>query len=130
LAGLHKLKHNTKGTKMKSSKKSAASKLKKVSKDRTQCAGKKIVPNFWLKLGLSREELGALRQIAQLFQEPKSQTIARAAALVLSTALMHWDKLEAFVFSDQKYADAEGFNLMEKFQAESIARKFSLKASA
>jgi hypothetical protein len=90
-------------------------------------AGPSIVSGYWLKLGFSREELHALHKIAELFENKRSRTAGRAALLVLSTALMHWEKLEPFVFADQQYAEAEGFLCREVFVAQTVAKKFNLK---
>lgn len=97
------------------------------SRDRVEYASKTIVSNYWLKLGLSRQELGALQQIARLFEDRKNQTTGRAAALVLTTALMHWDTLQPLLFADREYAVAEGFANTELFETHIIARKFNLK---
>ena len=99
------------------------------SKPRIEFAGKITVSNFWVKIGFSREELGALCQIAKSFEVKHHQTPGRAAAFVLTTALMHWEKLEPLVFDDQHYAKAEGFSDLgsqELFQTKTIARKFDL----
>jgi hypothetical protein len=96
------------------------------SRPRIEYAGKNIVSNFWVKIGFSREELGALRQITRLFENRKHQTVGNCAMMVLETALMHWDKLEPLVFADQKYAKDEGFKHLEFFRAKTIAIKFNL----
>ena len=101
-------------------------KTREKSKPRIEYAGKNIFSNFWVKIGFSREELGALRQISRLFENRKHQTAGYTAMMVLGTALMHWDKLEPLVFADQKYAEDEGFAHMECFRAKTIARKFKL----
>ena len=99
------------------------------SKPKIECAGNWVVKNFWVKIGFSREELGALSQIAGIFEQKKDQTTGNAAKLVLNTALMHWDKLEPLAFADQNYAEAEGFPIKENFRAKIIAHKFNLPQS-
>src|ERR1017187_8106747 len=74
------------------------------SKAKTQIgyAGKTCLSNFWVKIGFSRTELGALHQVAQLFKQPKGRTTANATALVLTTALVHWERLKPLLFADRK----------------------------
>jgi hypothetical protein len=105
-------------------------KTKLKSKPCIEYGGKNILSNFWLKVGLSREELSALRQITKTLQPRRWQTTGNAASLVLTTALMHWEILWPLVIADLKYAKAEGFIHQEYFQAETIARKFNLPHSA
>ena len=80
--------------------------------------------NYWVKLGLMREELAALKPIAQLFENAKDQTTGNALHLVVMTALLHWDKLQPLVFSDRKYCEDEGFAIFEQFRAAALRRKF------
>ena len=100
------------------------------SKPRIEYAGNAVVTNYWVKIGFSREELGALAQIAGLFERKCFQTTGHAARLVLNTALMHWEKLEPLAFADDKYLVAEGFLHKEIFRAKVIAHKFKLKKTA
>ena len=99
------------------------------SKPAIECAGNLVVRNYWVKVGFSREELGALAQIAGIFEQKKHQTTGNAAHMVLTTALMHWDKLEPLAFADEKYAEDEGFAHKEIFRAKTIAHKFNLPKS-
>jgi hypothetical protein len=108
-----------------SSSKGSQSQVK--SKPCIEYAGKTVVANYWVKIGFSREELGALREISKIFKHSSYQTTGNAAALVLSTALMHWEKLEPLLYADKAYCDAEGLLHIERFQAATIARKFNLK---
>ena len=105
-----------------------ADKSGKKSKPEIEYVGKYILNNFWVKIGFSREELGALRSIAQSFLDKKNRTVGKAAALVLTTALMHWEKLDELSFADKKYAQDEGFLLMELFAQRVIAKNFNLAA--
>jgi hypothetical protein len=89
-------------------------------------AGKTVLSNYWVKIGFSRQELGALREIAKIFKHSYFKTTGHAAAVVLTTALMHWEKLEPLLRADKAYCDSEGFLHMEIFQADTIARKFNL----
>ena len=45
--------------------------------------------------------------------------------LLVTTALMHWEKIEPFVHSDEAYWKAEGFAHREIFQRDYLYRKFS-----
>lgn len=99
------------------------------SKPQIECAGNLVVKDFWVKVGFSREELGALAQIAGIFEQRKHRTTGNAAHMVLTTALMHWDKLEPLAFADEKYAEDEGFAHKEIFRAKTIAHKFNLPKS-
>ena len=99
------------------------------SNPKIEYAGNIVVKNFWVKVGFSREELGALAQIAGLFDQKKHQTTGNAAHMVLTTALMHWDKLEPLAFADEKYAADEGFAHKEIFRSKNIAHKFNLPQS-
>ncbi len=109
---------------------SAKAKSKPAAPAQIEYAGNLIVQNFWVKLGFSREELGALAKIAGIFAQKKHQTTGNAARLVLTTALMHWDKLEPLAFADEKYAETEGFAHKELFCAKTIAHKFNLPKAA
>jgi hypothetical protein len=80
--------------------------------------------NYWVKIGLVREELAALKPIAKLFEDAKDQTTGNALHLLVTTALLHWDKLQPLVFSDRKYCEAEGFALFEQFRQAALRRKF------
>lgn len=73
---------------------------------------------------MMREELAALKPISRLFKNAKDQTNGNALHLVVTTALLHWDKLEPFVFSDQEYCKAEGFAFMEQFRQAALLRKY------
>ena len=88
-------------------------------------AGNLISTNYWLKIGLAKEELLALRDIAQLFEHKQYQTPGHALRLVATTALMHWDKIEPFVFSDRAYSEAEGFGCFEIYRRNFLAAKFN-----
>lgn len=85
--------------------------------------GNECSTNYWVKLGLVRQELAALKPIAKLFKDAKCQTTGNALHLVVTTALMHWDMLEPYVFSDQEYCKAEGFRSMENFREAVNGRK-------
>jgi hypothetical protein len=63
-------------------------------------AGKTVLSNYWVKIGFSRQELGALREIAKIFKHSYFKTTGHAAAVVLTTALMHWEKLEPLLRGD------------------------------
>lgn len=110
-------------------KKKTRSKSGAKSKPSIEYAGNFVATNFWVKIGFSREELGALAQIAGILEQKKHQTTGNAARLVLTTALMHWDKLEPLAFADEKYAEDEGFAHKEIFRAKTIAHKFNLPKS-
>jgi hypothetical protein len=86
--------------------------------------GNLCATNYWVKLGLMREEVAALKSIAGLFENPKNQTTGNALHILVTTALLHWDKLESHVFSDQKYCDAEGFAMVEQFRQAALRGKF------
>ena len=96
------------------------------TKPSIEYAGNLCATNYWVKIGFSREELGALARIAGLFEQKTRQTTGNAARLVLTTALMHWDKIEPLAFADEKYAEDEGFFHTEIFRAKVIAHKFNL----
>jgi hypothetical protein len=97
---------------------------KKTRQPQIEYAGNFFTTNFYIKLGMLREELVALKQISQLFEQRKSRTAGHALHLVVSTALLHWDKLEPYVFSDQKYVESEGFEDLETYRHDAIPRKF------
>jgi len=101
-------------------------KLEGSSKPSIEYAGKNILSNNWLKLGLSREELHALHLIARDFEQTKHRTVGRAAAFVLTAALMHWDRLYPLVLADQRYSESEGFLHWEIFCSETISKKFKM----
>ena len=106
-----------------------ADKSGKKSKPEIEYSGKHILKNYWVKIGFSREELGALQEIARTYKDKQNRTVGKAAALVLTTALMHWDKLDELAFADRKYSIDEGFLLMEYYAARVIAKKFNLTIS-
>ena len=110
---------------MKPSKKRAAkSAAKKPATPQVESIGNMCATNYWIKLGLMREELAALKTIAGVFENSKDQTTGKALHLVVTTALLHWDKLEPHVFSDREYCEAEGFRMMEQFRQAALRGKF------
>jgi hypothetical protein len=88
--------------------------------------GKSILRNYWVKIGFSPAELKALQTISRYFDHKEHRTTGRAAAFVLTTALMNWDKLEPLAIASQKHAREEGFGHHEYFNEEIIASKFKL----
>ena len=95
----------------------------------TESVGNWYTTNYWVKLGLVREELASLKPIAKLFKDAKYQTTGNALHLLVTTALLHWDKLEPYVFSDQEGCKAGGFLSMEHFRQAVLGRKIpDLKA--
>jgi hypothetical protein len=62
---------------------------KKPARPVAENIGNICATNYWVKLGLMREELAALKSIAELFENPKQQTTGNALHLVLTTALLH-----------------------------------------
>jgi hypothetical protein len=109
---------------MKPAKKSAGKSAGEKPVAATEYVGNLCATNYWVKIGLMREELAALKPIAKLFKNTKHQTTGNALHLLITTALLHWDKLESYVFSDQKYCEAEGFEIMEQFRQAVLRRKF------
>jgi hypothetical protein len=101
---------------------------KKTAAPAAESVGNICATNYWVKLGLMREELAALKPIAGLFKNAKHQTTGNALHLVVTTALLHWDKLEPLVFNDQKYCEAEGFVTIEQFRQDTLHRKFPVKS--
>lgn len=97
---------------------------KKTKQPQIESVERIVATNHYIKLGMLPEELVALKQIAQLFGKRKSRTTGRALKLVVGTALLHWDKLESYAFSDQDYIDAEGFDSPETYRRYAIHRKF------
>lgn len=76
-------------------------------------------------------ELGALGKISKSFVRRQDWTASELAAYVLTTALLHWEKIEPFIFARQDYAKAEGLKepgLMQAFNEKTIALKFKLRA--
>ncbi len=50
-------------------------------------AGDIVRGNYWVKLGFTKLELGALRCIAQQFEHPQHRTVGNAARMVLLVLL-------------------------------------------
>jgi hypothetical protein len=96
----------------------------RISQPEIESVGNICSTNYWIKLGLMREELAALKEIGLLFKNSKDQTTGNALHLVVATALLHWEMLEPFVFSDKEYCEAEGFPLMEQYRRAVLGRKF------
>ena len=109
---------------MKSAKKTAAnSAAQKAARPTVERVGNLTATNYWVKTGLMREELAALKHVAQLFKNASDQTTGKALHLVVATALLHWDKLEPHVFADDKYCRAEGV-LMENLRRDTLFLKY------
>ncbi len=106
--------------------KAKASSAKIATDHQIEYVGNQIETNYaWLKLGLNKGELAAIKHIAaRVWKKPVDQTSGKTLRLVVQTALMHWDKIEGFVFSDEKYWQAEGFLCREFFQRALLTRKY------
>ena len=85
-------------------------------------AGHWVEANTWFRLGFSRVEARALKALAGNIEGSKAQrTSARAAWMVLRTALAHYDVIERLVQADGRYVELEGLSL-GKFHEAQIVR--------
>lgn len=92
-----------------------------------ECCGDTIFGNYWVKLGFSRLELGALRIIAQDFVSPKHRTVGHAARMIVQAGLAHWlDTLRALHINDWRYSESEGFTSLTHAREGKIAQAFGL----
>ncbi len=90
-------------------------------------AGDIVRSNYWVKLGFTKLELGALRCIAQQFVNPQDRTVGNAARMVLQAGLAHWhDSLEDLNLRDHDYAEAEGFTCHSYYREGIMAAAFKL----
>ena len=84
----------------------------------------RVLPNYYVKVGLLRAEAEALRQIARRPRQRRERTVGQMLQRVMLAALLHWDKLEPHLEASERYAAAEGFGCLEIYGRDQLTRAF------
>ena len=93
-----------------------------------ECVCNRVLPNHFVQVGLLREEVEALRQIARRPQSRRAASVGQALKRVLNAALLHWDQLEPHLLTSEHYALSEGFGCMEVYGRDRLAQRFPPRA--
>ena len=89
-----------------------------------ECVCNRALPNYFVKVGLLKEEVEALRQIARRHRSRRLLTVGETLKRVINGALLHWGQVEPHLAASERYALSEGFGCLEVYGRDQLARAF------